>query len=269
MGAARRSVSIRSRIAASAASWRGVCRSRSSSGRSAPPSRTGKRSARDARTSDPSASIARRDVLRVERRLPLLAAAELVAADRAAVVLARRAAGPAIAVLVLRVGGPGDLVEDDRAIAGRAAAREAVGDRRLEAGLAARGRGEALDGGVEVAQVGRPEDDLGEQPVERRRLEADGLALGVDGGAGDPAAAAEQVEDDLARLRCGLEAGRDQRRGRRRREPLERGEAEPRFSSQEQRTTRHMRPIVADSAAPARPGPGPARRARDRCAEDA
>ena len=107
------------------------------------------------------------EVVRVERRLALLAAAELVAAHGAAVVLADgpRAAGlPSSSV---GLGGPGQLVEVDRPLAGRAAARVAIGDGRLEAGLAARGRGQRLDRGVEVAQVGRPEDDLREQPVER------------------------------------------------------------------------------------------------------
>ena len=70
-------------------------------------------------------------------------------------------------------------------------------------------------------------------------LEADALALGVDRGAGDPAAAAEQVEDDLAGLARGLQPRRDEGRRGRRREALERGEAEPRVSSQEQRTARH------------------------------
>ncbi len=60
-------------------------------------------------------------------------------------------------------------------IAGRAAARVAVGDGRLEAGLPARGRRERLDRGVEMAQVRRPQDDLGEEPVERGALEADAL----------------------------------------------------------------------------------------------
>ncbi len=130
-----------------------------------------------------------RDVLRVERRLPLLPAAELVAADGAAVVLADRASDPqprrrrpsALGH------GPGQLVEDDRPIARGAPAREAVGDRCLEAGVAA-GRGpQRLDRGVEVAEVGRPEHDLGQQPVERAsisRLTA--LALVIDRGRARP-----------------------------------------------------------------------------------
>ena len=163
------------------------------------------------------ASRSRREpqVVGVERGLPLLAAAQLVAADRAAVVLARRLRAERLAVSASVASvGPGDLVEDDRALAGRAAARVAVGDRRLEARLAAGGRGERLDRGVEVAQVRRPEDDLGQEPVERRALEADPLALAVDRGARDPAAAPEQVEDDVARRGRGLDPGGDQR-GRR------------------------------------------------------
>ena len=67
-------------------------------------------------------------------------------------------------------------------------------------------RGEAasaLEGGVEVADVRRTEDDLGEHPRQRARLERDRPALAVDRGARDPAAATEQVDDDIARVRCG------------------------------------------------------------------
>ena len=90
IGAARRSSSIRSRIAPNADSWRGVWRSSSSRAGPSPPSRTGNRSRERAADLEALGSSARRDVLRVERRLALLAAAELVAADRAAVVLADR-----------------------------------------------------------------------------------------------------------------------------------------------------------------------------------
>ncbi len=217
---ARRSPSTRSRIAASAASWRGVWRSSSSSTSASLPSSVGKRSrSRGARVVVVEVERAR-DVGGVERRLAVLAAAQLVAADRAAVVLARGPGTGRAAIVVGALGGPGHLVEDHRPVAGGAAAREAVRDPRLEAGLAAGGRGQRLDGGVEVAQVRRAEHDLGQQPVEGGRLEADRAPLPVDRGAGDPAAAAERVEHDVAGRRGGLEPGGDQRGRRRRGKPL-------------------------------------------------
>ena len=49
-----------------------------------------------------------------------------------------------------------------------------------------------------MAEVRRPQHDLGEQPRERGRLERDGAALAVERGPGDPAAPAVQVDDDVA-----------------------------------------------------------------------
>ena len=121
--------------------------------------------------------VADLDALRVERTgkvggvhggLAVLAAAQLVAADGAAVVLADRARAYRATVVVGGLDRPGHLVEDDLPVAGRAAARVAVRDRRLEAGLAAGGGGEGLDSGIEVAEIRRPQHDLGEQPVQRR-----------------------------------------------------------------------------------------------------
>ena len=181
----------------------------------------------------------------IEGRLPLLAPAELVAAHRAAVVLADRAGSRRPAVLVGGLGGPGQLVQHDGPVAGRAPARVPVADPLLEAGLPARGGGERLDCGVEVAKVGRAEHDLREEAVERRGFEADGLALPVDRRAGHPPTAAEGVEDDVARRGAGVQAGVDQRRRRRRDGTLEGRETEPRLGSKEERSTRHAS-IVAD-----------------------
>ena len=109
------------------------------------------------------------EVARVERGLALLAAAELVAADRAAVVLADRARTAAVDEAVV-VGwarrSPGQLVEDDRPVAGRAAAgvRSAIDALRLDS---RRADARAPGRGVEVAQVRRAQHDLREQPVER------------------------------------------------------------------------------------------------------
>ncbi len=185
------------------------------------------------------------EVVGVERRLALLAATQLVAAHGTAIVLAHRLRTDRLAVRSLGLGGPRDLVEDDGALAGGAATREPVGDRRLEAGFASGGRRQRLDRRVEMAEVWRPEDDLGQQAVERRALEAHALALAVDGGPGDPAAPPEQVEHDVAWGRCRLDPRGDEGGRRRRREPLECRQAEARFRPQKQRSASHQS-IVAD-----------------------
>ena len=74
-----------------------------------------------------------------------------------------------------------------------------------------------------MADVGRAQDDLGKHPVERTRLEGHGAALAIDGGAGDPAAATEQVGHDIARPRVGLDLRGDDPGRRRRGEALEDG----------------------------------------------
>ena len=90
-----------------------------------------------------------------------LRAADLVAARRAAEDLAER--GVCVAV-------PDEFVDHDLPAAGRALRREQLVERLAKADLATRLRAERVDGGVEVAQVGRPEHDLGDEARERRRL---------------------------------------------------------------------------------------------------
>ena len=158
-------------------------------------------------------------VVGVERRLALLRATALVAADRAAVVPGRRPGPPGDPRLV--VDRPGDLVDDERPAAGRAAGREQVADRDLETRRAARRGGHPLERGVEVADVGRAQDDLGEHPRQRVRLDRDRQALAVDGGPRDPAATAEQVGDDIAGSRVLLDPGGHHRGRRRGRDPVE------------------------------------------------
>ena len=75
-------------------------------------------------------------VVGVERRLAQLPSPALVAADRAAVMLGDRSHPPGDPGLV--VDDPQDLVDDERAAACRAARREHLADRCLEAGFAAR-----------------------------------------------------------------------------------------------------------------------------------
>ena len=161
-------------------------------------------------------------VVGVERRLALLGPAALVAADRAAVVPADRSHPTGDAHVV--VDRPDDLVGDEHPVARRAARREQVADRDLEARIAARRGGQPLERGVEMADVGRPQDDLGEHPGQRARLEGDGPALAVDGRPGDPAAAAEQVGHDVAGAAVELDPGGHDRGRRGRRDPVEDGQ---------------------------------------------
>ena len=63
-----------------------------------------------------------------------------------------------------------------------------------------------------MTDVRRTQHDLGEEPGERARFDGDGAALPVERGAGDPAAAAGEVGDDVAGAGVGLDAGREQAR---------------------------------------------------------
>ena len=134
---------------------------------------------------------------------------------------------------VVQAGGlatfPLDLVDGQGPAAGAAGRREQLGDREPEARLAVRRRRERRERRVEVAQVGRPEDQLGEEAGERAALEAECAALPIDRRPGDPAAAPVQVGDDVARLRARLEARLEQVRRGRRREPFECRQREPRL----------------------------------------
>ena len=157
------------------------------------------------------------EVIGIERCLAELGAAQLVAADRAAVMPGDRPhpAGDA-GVVVDR---PDDFVDDEGSAARRAASREHVPDRDLETGFTPRRGGQALERRVEMADVRRSQHDLGEHPVERARLERDRAALPVDGRPGDPAATPEQVGHDVA----GTGVVVDPRRRRRRRAARARG----------------------------------------------
>ena len=216
-------------------------------------------------------------VVLVDRRVALLAAAQLVAADDAAVVLAqeatprrpapRRAAAAAAGravlgrhdasperrrrprrrvrvVVALALGLPDELVDDGAAAAGRAARREGVADRHAQAGLAARRGAEGLERRVEVAHVGRPQDDLGEEPGQRVRLHRDGPPLAVDGGPGHPAAPPVQVDDDVTGRRVALDGRGDEVGRRRRTEALERRERDRRVGAGERVAGDHGPGIV-------------------------
>ena len=148
------------------------------------------------------------EVLGIERRLAQLGLAALVATDRAAI-----DAGHGVRGWI--AGRPDELLRDEHPAAGRAAGRVQVAEGDLQAGFAARRGGHALERGVEVADIGRAQDDLGQHPGERVRLQADGPALLVESRAGDPATTAEQVRDDVTGPRVRLDPGRDEGLGRR------------------------------------------------------
>ena len=145
------------------------------------------------------------EVVGVELGLALLPAAALVATHGAAVALGDRARRLAIVL-----GLPHDLVGDERPAARRAAGREHVAERHLEARFATRGRGDALERRVEMADVGRSQDDLGEHPRERARFEGHDPPLTVEPRPGDPAAAPERVGDDVAGTGVRVDQGDDE-----------------------------------------------------------
>ena len=159
------------------------------------------------------------DIVGVERRLALLRAAALVATDRAAVLPRGRPDPSGDPGLIVH--GPDDLIGDQHPTAGGAARREEIPDRDLEAGLPSRRSRETLEGGVEMPDVGRPQDDLREHPGQGAGLERDGAALTVHCRPGHPPATPEQIGDDLPRSRVQVDAGRDDRRRRSGREAVE------------------------------------------------
>ncbi len=161
-------------------------------------------------------------VVGVERRLALFGAAPLVAADRAPVVPGDRSGATGDPRIVVHR--PDDLVGDEHPVACRAAGRELVADRDLEARTPARRAGQSLERRVEMADIGRAQHHLGEHPGERARFERDGQSLAVDRGAGDPAATAEQVGHDVARSGVKLDASGHDRGRRRRGDPVEHGQ---------------------------------------------
>ena len=161
------------------------------------------------------------EVVGIEGRLALLGAAPLIPADRAAIVPGDRPCPARDPRLVLHR--PDDLVGDKRPAARGAARREEVADRGLQARFTPRGGCQALEGRVEMADVGRAQDYLGEHPRERARLERDRPPLAVDGETGDPAAPAEEIGHDVAGTRMEVDPGRHHRGRRGGRDAVEDG----------------------------------------------
>ena len=162
-----------------------------------------------------------REVGIVDRAVALVATADLVAADRAAVVLVD-GSWPGVGDAL-----PDDLVEHHAPPAGGAATGVLLAEPDLEGRLLARGRGDRLEGCVQVSDVGRPEDDLGQEAGQRAGLERGRATLAVHRGPGDPAAPTVQVDDHITQARVLLDPGRDELGWWRRREASERGEREP------------------------------------------
>jgi hypothetical protein len=140
----------------------------------------------------------------------------LVAAELAAIVQADRHATRPLG-LVDRAGAPAR---------GTGRGKE-LRDGEAEAGVTVRRGRESGERRIEVTQVRRSKDEVREQSGERATLEAERASLSVDRGARDPAAAAVQVGDDVARLRACLEARLEQVGRGRRRKALECRQREP------------------------------------------
>ncbi len=185
------------------------------------------------------------DVVGIEWRLTLLGTAPLIATDRAAVVAGDRASdGRSVVVALLR---PQELVRDQHPGTGRAARREQVADRHLEARLATGRGGHPLERGIEVADIGRTQDHLGEHPAERARFERDRSSLPVDGGSGHPTAAPEQVGDDITRPAVEVDPRRQHRWWWWRRQPIEHGQRIARFGVGDGSSACHRRQMLADA----------------------
>ena len=222
-GAARRSISIRSRIAPSPTSWRSVWRSRSSSGSVSAPGISGNRASSEERMAART-DLGRRpaEVVRVERRLALLGAAALIATHGAPVEAGDRPDPPGDGRLVVHR--PDDLVDDERAAARRAAGREQVADGDLEARFAPRRGGQALERRVQVPDVRRPQHDLRQHPRQRARFERDRPPLAVHRRPAHPAATAEQVGHDVTGPGVLIDPGGHHRGRRSRRQTVEDGQ---------------------------------------------
>ena len=146
---------------------------------------------------------------------------------------------------------PDHLVERERPTAGCAAGRERLADGDLETGLAARRRTHRLERGVEMAKVRRAQDELGEEPGQRRGFEADRPTLPIDRGPADPAATTGEVKDDVAGLRMGLDPSSHEAGRWRRREPIEERQREAGLRANERRATDHGRqPTRAPAVSP-------------------
>ena len=186
-------------------------------------------------------------VLRIEWLLAQLGAAALVPTDRAPILPGHRH-GNAVGT----VHQPADLVDNQHPAARRTARGEEVTDGHLQARLAAGRGGDALEGGVQVPDIGWPQDDLGKHPVQRRRFDGDGSTLAIQGCAGDPATAPGKVRHDVTRTRVRLDPLGQQRARWWRRDALEGGQGVARFDARGDDTAGHG---VTD-ASPRAPGTG-------------
>ena len=118
-----------------------------------------------------------------------------------------------------------------------------------------RRRGDGLERRVEMADVRRPEDDLGEQAGQRVRLHGDGPPLPVDGGAGHPAAATVEVDDDVAGRRVGVDRARHEIGRRGARQALERRQRGRWVRAGERIVAGHGPRIVPSPRGPVEPRP--------------
>ena len=151
----------------------------------------------------------------------------LVAAERAAKDLACWRA------LVAAVRLPDVLLDDDGTAARWAARRERLLQSAPQTDIAARVRGQGGERRVEVAQVGRPHHNVGEQARQGGRLAGVDAAQGADGVARDPCAPAVEVDHHVAGRGARVQLGEDDVLRRGRREALEGGQLRARIRADE------------------------------------
>ena len=149
----------------------------------------------------PASADGPRQVVRVERRLALLRPAALVAADRAAVVAGDRPRRPAVPSSSSAAQMISSTTSVRPQVAQRVANRSPIETLRLD--VAARRGGHALERRVEVADVRRPEDDLGEHPGQRARFERDARGAGGRSRRGRPSRPGRTGRRRRRRGRCG------------------------------------------------------------------
>ena len=94
-------------------------------------------------------------------------------------------------------------------------------------------------GPKQMADVRRAQDDFGQQAGERACFEAGRPPLAVDRGAGNPAAPAVEIDDDVARPAVGLDPGGHQLGRQGRRQAAEGGQRPARIAAQEGVTAGH------------------------------
>ena len=183
--------------------------------------------------STPTSAAMPGEVVVVERRLALLGAAALVAADRAAVVPGDRLRGGGSAVAASAPSSRAQMISSTTSVRPQVAQRVANRSPSDTFRLDSR-RGEAdmpWNAASRWRTSGGRRTTSASIRVSGRRLERHRAALAVDGGAGHPAAAADRSATTSPGLDVHVDPGGDEAGRRRRREPLEGRQREARLDA--------------------------------------